>query len=362
VYGAAAGAAALALRTRSWRELLVYSGSALAAGLLFYGPFLIAAGAGTVWDELIGVSLRERDYWTLPFPLGYDGPLRLGHLPKDGKDVLGFYVPLLLVLGLAVAAAGVWVRRFEARVAGLAVLGLGCLSYLVSRPDELHATPLLVVLAALLPICLAPLLVGAERSPGHPLGARSSVRGVLAVAAAALLALLLAHGVLNRGSALVRPEAAEAVDVDAAAGARVPPEEARALEATVTEVQRLVPPGGDIYVLPRRSDLVRIGNPLLYVLTERGNPTDRDFGLLSREGEQRAAIAALKRERPPALIRWTDPRSSRPEPNERGKPSGIVVLDEYVAANYERVARNGYYDVLVPVTSTRGPRSGPAVP
>ncbi|MBA3301544.1 MAG: glycosyltransferase family 39 protein [Thermoleophilaceae bacterium] len=332
VYGAAGAFTALALRSRSWREPAAFAGSALVAGLVLYAPFLILAGPGTVWEELIGVSLRERDYWTLPFPLSYDGDLRLAHLAKDGKDLLGFYVPVLLVLGVAVAGAAVVMGRLQARAAGLAVLGLGCLSYLVSRADEFHATPLIVVLAALLPLAIA----------------AAGTRRALALAAAGVLALLLLHGVLNRTSALLRPEAAEAVDVDAAAGARVPPAEAMALERTVREVRRLVPPGGAIYVLPQRSDLVRIGNPLIYVLAERENPTDRDFGLLSRRKEQREAIAALERERPAALVRWTDPKSSRPEPNERGKPSGVVILDDYVAANYSLVARNGYYDVLVP--------------
>jgi hypothetical protein len=47
-------------------------------------------------------------------------------------------------------------------------------------------------------------------------------------------------------------------------------------------------------------------------------------------------------------VRWTDPISSRPEPNERGRPSGSRALDEHLASAYRRRARFGYYDVLVP--------------
>lgn len=330
LYGAAGVFAALALGERSWRVLWRFSGSAIATGVLLYLPFLIDAGPGRVYDELIGVSLREHDYWTLPFPTSYDGQLRLAHAVHDFKDLLGFYVPLLLVVGAAIALAVVAIRRLPPRLAGLLVLSAGCLLYLVSRTDEFHATPLFVVLAALLPLCvfIAP--------------------RALAAGGVAVLALLLGQGLLDRGSALLRPPDLSTVEVAAADGAQVEPADARAIEAMVGDVQRLVPAGENIYVLPRRVDLVRIGDPLIYVLTERDNPTGRDFGLLARAKEQREAIAALERTRPRAIVRWTDPISAQPEPNERGRPSGILLLDRWVAEHYREYSRHGNYVVLVP--------------
>jgi hypothetical protein len=59
-------------------------------------------------------------------------------------------------------------------------------------------------------------------------------------------------------------------------------------------------------------------------------------------------VATLERVRPGALIRWTDPLSSEPEPNLRGRSSGVRILDDWVAANYRLRRRAGYYDVLVP--------------
>ena len=47
-------------------------------------------------------------------------------------------------------------------------------------------------------------------------------------------------------------------------------------------------------------------------------------------------------------MRWTDPASARPEPNDRGRPSGFRALDDYLASDYRLDARFGSYDVLVP--------------
>ena len=88
-------------------EALRFAGTAVAAGLLLYAPFLVAAGPAEMYDQLVATAGRERDYWTLPFPVGYDGPFSLwppGVAAERGKDVLGFYVPLLVMAGTAVAA------------------------------------------------------------------------------------------------------------------------------------------------------------------------------------------------------------------------------------------------------------------
>ena len=116
----------------------------------------------------------------------------------------------------------------------------------------------------------------------------------------------------------------------------------------VRAVQRRVPPGRPIYTITRRSDLVRINDPLIYVLTERDNPARQDFGLETRAPAQRTIVATLLRSRPRVIVRWTDPASVKREPNARGRPTGVHILDRWVAAHYRLAARYGYYDVLVP--------------
>jgi hypothetical protein len=171
---------------------------------------------------------------------------------------------------------------------------------------------------------------------------------VLAVAAACVFALMLAHGVANRLSAAFRPPAMSVVHVDAADGTEASPREARALERVVADVQARVPPGDPIYVAPRRSDLVAYSNSIVYVLAQRDNAAKRDFGLLASAGEQRRLVGELRAARPRVVVRWTDPLSSKPEPNKRGRSSGAHQLDDYLASDYRLLERLYHYDVLVP--------------
>jgi len=47
-------------------------------------------------------------------------------------------------------------------------------------------------------------------------------------------------------------------------------------------------------------------------------------------------------------VRWTSPESTKREPNDRGKPTGVRTLDKWLAANYRPAEQFGYYEILVP--------------
>ena len=182
------------------RALALFAAPAAGLALLLYLPFAAIIGPADLYDELVGKSLREKEWWTLPFPFSYDGDLRAwppGALAKDAKDVLGFYLPLLALVGLALALL-TWIpsARREWRLAGLLVLAAGMVAYLLSRADEFHTTPLIVALALVLP---------AIRSPGVRACSRSPARAVLG--------LLLLHGLANRGKALLDPPELDTIDV-----------------------------------------------------------------------------------------------------------------------------------------------------
>ena len=218
-----------------------YALVATLTALLGYLPFLLTVGVGDLYAALVGDSSRERDYWTLPFPLAYDGPGELWPpraLAANAKDVLGYYVPALVTGGVVLSLAGwaVYAADRTARAkawlwAGGAVFGLGALLYLLSRADEFHANPGIVALALSLPLCAT------------ALWGRAGAARAVAVLAASCFALLTLYGVANRVSATFRPLPHQELDLAVAHGVSARPGEARALPPVVAEVQRRVPPG-----------------------------------------------------------------------------------------------------------------------
>ena len=336
-FGVYAGVACLLafLAARDGRAAVRYAAVATAGSLLVYLPFLIAVGPADLWDALVATGIRDREYWTLPFPLEYDGGFALwppGELAHDLKDVLSFYVPALLVAGLLLGGAAAVVRRRSLPPLWAALLGLGLcfLLYLRSRSDPFHETPLLVTLAILLPlVALAS-------------GRRFSVGAALALG---LLALYVGS---NRLDALFDPPRQERLRLDLADGVRARPADADALPQAVAAVHRLAPEGEPIYVVTLRSDLVRIGNPLFYVLAQRPNVMDTDFDLQTEPADQQRVVERLEADPPRAVVRWTDPDSARSEPNERGESSGSRILDDYLRREYRESERHGHYVVLEP--------------
>jgi hypothetical protein len=347
LFAAAAVVAALALapapRAARLRAVAVFAAAGLGIGVLLYAPFAIAAGPATLYERMVADGLRYGSYWTLPFPLEYDGGLRLwppGALAEDLKDLVGYYVPLAVVVGLVAGAIAALVRgrreRPPWRWAGLVVFGVGASTYMRSRPDEFHTQPLLVVVAVLLACALAWLI--SER--------RGLALGVLLAGALGVLALLAVAGTANRVSALLLPPTLERVGLPVTGAVRARPGEARALRRAVPYVQARVPPGEPIFVAPRRSDLVRFDNLLFYILADRDTVLDAGATLQALPAQQRRTVEAIVEKRPRIVVRWTDPLSSQREPNRRGRPSGSRALDNYLAHAYRPAATFGVYQVL----------------
>ena len=325
------------------RAVGTFTLTAAGLGLALYAPFAITAGPGTLYEQMVADGLRYGSYWTLPFPLAFDEAFRLwppGALAEDLKDLVGFYVPLALVAGLVAGAAACLVRWREEerpwRWLGLLVFAVGAATYMRSRADEFHTQPLLVALTALL-ACVA---VWLARRRGRPAGR------LLLAGSVAVLVLVGVYGIANRVSALLLAPELEAVGLPGTGGVEAPPKEAAVLREVVPFVQARVPPGEPIFVAPRRSDLVRFDNLLFYVLADRDTVLDAGATLQALPAEQRRTVNAIERERPPIVVRWTDPLSSQREPNRRGRPSGSRLLDEHLAREYRRVATFGDYRVL----------------
>jgi hypothetical protein len=335
---------AYAVRGGSGRWALRYAGAAAGVAALLFLPVVVLAGPGDTFELLVRYPVLDfADYQTLPFPLSYDGPLNTGSLggflSDSAESLLLFYLPLALVLGLAgalVAGALRFTRAAWWQVA-VAVFALGMLHYLLARADAFHTGPLAVMLAVLA-AWAAPALAAPRRLPA---------------AAAATVALAGLGYALVEGADrlwLLARAGGTSLELPVADGVRVPEGEARALEATVRAVQSRVPPGEPIYVVPRRSDLVTAGNPLLYVLADRPNPTRYDIqapGVVTSAPVQREIVADLERSRPRVVVRDTSPVTAADEPSAAGRSTGVTLLDDYVARAYEPAERHGGLELLV---------------
>ena len=323
---------------------------------VLFAPFVVAAGPGDAFELLVRYPVFDfGDYQRLPFPLNYDGPLNTGSIggfvSDSAENLLLFYLPLALVIALAAALAALALRfrRDDWWKVAVAVFALGMLHYLLARADVFHTAPL-VVLVAVLAAWAAPALGrAAVEVPRIARGRSTAPRGgggPAARVAAALAVAGLAFAIIEGADRLwlVARAGGTPLELAIADGARVPARTARDLEAAVRAIQRRVPPGDPIYVVPARSDLVTAGNPLLYVLADRPNPTRYDIqapGVVTSAPVQREIVADLERTRPRVIVRDTSPVTAAREPNAAGRSTGVTLLDDYIAEHYREVERYG---------------------
>ena len=295
-------------------------------------PFFITDPGAMVHDTVgfLGIQGLQR----LPLPLDYAGSLR-------PTKLLEFYFPVILLVAAAVCAEALTVSRREERegrdrdrtALSLVPLGLVGVAYLIGRPDEFHLLPLSAVLAVILACAAAAARHGA-------------LRAVLTVG----LAAIAIAGLERRAGQALHPPAAAAVPGGAGAGVHTTPADARSLRRLIATVRRLTRPGQPIFVANPRFDLVRVGDPLLYVILGRPNPTRYDVmqpGLVTTAFVQREIIGSLRRSHTRLVVRWLDPTASAREHDGAGRSSGVHLLDRYLAAHFRRYATYGYYEVLV---------------
>jgi hypothetical protein len=302
--------------------------AALATAAITLAPFFVTDPGAMVHDTIgfLGIQGLQR----LPLPLDYAGSLR-------PTKLLEFYFPVILLVAAALCAEALTVSRREEsesnRVAlSLVPLALVGVAYLIGRPDEFHLVPLSAVLAVMLTIAAATARHGA-------------LRAVLTVG----LALIVIAGLERRAGQALHPPAAAAVPGPAGSGVHTTPADARSLRRLIATVRRLTRPGQPIFVANPRFDRVRVGDPLLYVILGRPNPTRYDVmapGLVTTDSVQREIIRSLRRSHTRLVVRWLDPTASAREHDGAGRSSGVHVLDRYLAAHFRRYATYGYYEVL----------------
>ena len=340
---AIAGVLLTAPRGRRARAL----GPAAAVAVVSLAPFALVA-PHAMWHDTIGFYAIQH-LQRLPFPIGFHGPWRPSKL-------IEFYIPLILVAGLALwcvqMAVGRERRPVNARasmhggiaagppapgpdpeawsLAPMALVGLG---YLLGRTDVYHLVPL----AAVLPVMLT-WTAAVSRLPW------------LKAALLAGLALIAVYGVERRVGQALHPPPAAAVPGPAGDGVQTSPADARALAALQGELTRVTSPGEPIFVTDPRTDRVTAGDPLLYVITGHPNATRYDVmqpGVVTTAPVQAEIVSSLRRAHTRAVVRWLDPRAEQAEPNGSSRSSGVHTLDDYLKTHYRPLARYGVYQVLL---------------
>jgi hypothetical protein len=320
---ALAGVALLAGRRQAARAALTGAG----VGCVLMAPVVIP-DPGAFWDQTIGFALDEQRLQRLPLPGAWHGGF-------EPNKILEFYTPYLLLAGTALWLAVAVARRLPLRLWAPAPLAAAGVIYLLARADVYHLVPL----AAVLPVLLAT-AAAAERRAGN---------AAITAALVAVIALIAVQGLDRKRIQVLDPPPQATIDIDVADGVKAPTAEAHALTELSRYVRARVPAGRPVFVANPRFDLVRVGNPLVYVLVGRPNATRYDVmqpGVVTTAPVQREIVRDLERSRTQLVIRWLSPVADQPEDNGAGRSSGVHVLDRYLARTYVAQRRFGDYLVL----------------
>jgi hypothetical protein len=325
VGAAAVAGAALAAGGRPAAGRLAGTSAVVAAVLL--APIVLAA-PGPFWEQTLGFALDEQRLQRLPLPGAWDGGF-------EPNKILQHYFPYVLLAGTALWLVAAIRGRAPARLWAPFPLAIAGVAYLLARADEFHLVPL----AAVLPILLVTAAAREKRAG----------RTAWAVGLVALVGVIALNGLDRKRIQVLDPPPLAAIHGGVADGVRAAAGEARALSALVRHVRARVPDGLPVFVANPRHDLVRAGNPLVYVVLDRDNPTRYDVmqpGVVTTAPVQREIVRDLERSRPELVIRWLSPVASYAEPNGAGRSTGIRILDRYLARRYAAERRFGDYQVL----------------
>ena len=324
---AVAGAVLAAWPGGGRRAALRAAGAAAVVAVVLLAP-VVLADPRDAWDQTLGFALDEQGLQRLPLPSLDPGSLQ-------PNKVLEHYFPYLLLAGAALWAALAVRSRAPLRDWAPGPLLLSGVGYLLARADEFHYIPL----AAVLPVLLV-IVAARERAAG---------RTATFAVACGVVAVMALHFLDEKRIQALSPPPLSRLDVDVADGVKAETADAAAIAGLVRYVRARVPPGRPVFVANPRYDRVKVGDPLLYVLLNRPNPTRYDVmqpGVVTTAPVQREIARDLDRARPALIVRWLAPVASEAEPNGAGRSSGVHVLDRYLARTYAPVRRFGDYEVL----------------
>jgi hypothetical protein len=297
--------------------LAIYAAVAAGTVALATGAIAAVTGIEPLVDQLIRFPITVfPEYRELPYPSGI-----LAWGPAT--------------LGLAAAAVAVAHLRAGARALGLELLllsatGLALISQSVVRSDFFHVLPSFVfTLTAFGMAC-------------GTAGRVFRFRTAAVMRPAAVIVALLAAWSLP-------PFEAPAVHRYALPAARriLSSADPSSYQRAIALVERLTPPGVPIFVGNARHDRILNNDALFYFLANRPSATryhELHPGLATTEAVQREILDEIEGRRVATVVIRTE-RHPPETGNSSSRSSGVTLLDRYLRANFEPVARFGDYEI-----------------
>jgi hypothetical protein len=320
-------------------DIATPAAAALVVVLVSYGLVAAASGFGDLWDQVVAIpaTLLRRVRW-LPYPDVWPPP-------ADRSSTaywvwLHFYTPLLIYgVAFMVYAVSILTKRavIDTRFAGriaVTVLGVLLFAQALSRYDYIHAIPTSIP-ASLVAITLL--------SPDVVISINRFVRPLYIVLIAAFVLLYIVSPVrLLQKTWRDFPPSACYSQIERASCAPLNPDQAQAVNYLRTHAQA----DELIFVGNQRHDSIFVNDIGFYYLS--GHPSASRYselypGVATTLPVQQAIIQELDSKN----VRWLVLVNIGPsqEPNASADSSGVVLLDEFIRANFRNVAEFGAYQI-----------------
>lgn len=334
------------------QEVLILGGSSLVLPAVVALLLFVAGALPQAWTDLVTFPLTTLERTrNLPLPPLLPNPWNLEAFEYLNRPFwqfililwLPFYIP---VVTYTTAAIGLlrgrpWERRSVpgsatvAMRAGLVLYGLLLFRTALTRVDEIHLVPTLVITSVLLggtprlhwARWLAPLRASAR-----------VLRGVGVGLYVVFLAVALGDALDNFAVTLRNCQPA----VARAWCYRLSPSQV----AAITYVGATTSAGEPIFVGGTRTDRVWTNDIIFYFLADRHTPSryfDLAPGVATTLPVQAEIVASLQRTGVRTIVRRETPLPD--EPNESSNSSGVTLLDDYIAEAFKQTAAFGPYQI-----------------
>lgn len=369
-------------RPAGWASALRASLTVVTAALVMIAPVAIwtAATAGAAaWQDLIvfpsTVFSKVRGE---PFPplvpdvrpvLRWLADVSNARRALQAADPLATWVTLYAPALIFIAGAGVlvWKRR-QLDPARLAVLSLGvaCSPFFWAAAHVQHNThPYTLAILAALSVAVM------WCTPGDVTGWRTRLRGPVIVGVCIYSIGLMTSPAVNAATVYYEWDGSRVLDLPGLRGIRLPARLYNSYQPLGQFFRAHVPDGEPIYAGLLRHDSIVVNNSLLYAIA--GRPaccgyTELHPGVADRAPVQQDIIRRLDAGGVRAVALWQfgwadEVMEARKRHTMAGvADAGSMILDRYIAQQFEVVARYGEYHVLWRRNAPRPPGVTPLPP